>query len=59
MKCGIKCVLPAVTGLAMVLSVAADTVELASLDLSSMSAGDGKVTVDTAVPYELHLPACP
>ena len=49
MKCGIKCVLPAVTGLAMVLSAAADTVELASLDLSSMSAGDGKVTVDANV----------
>ena len=34
---------------AIVLSVSADTVELASLDLSLMSAGDGKVTVNANV----------
>ena len=33
----------------MALSVSAGTVELSSLDLSAMSAGDGKVTVDANV----------
>ena len=45
----VKAILPAAVGLALAVSAEADTVELASLDLSSMSTGDGKVTVDANV----------